>query len=130
MGMKYRDWLIQQRGTQGEPGFISQAELADRAGYHVTFISKLETSNALPRHPTRQRIHKALGTSERDLHEAGVLSPQRSRVGNAVNEAPASYEAAEGTEDLLAKAHDLVDQVNPDYLGRVVAALELMSRAP
>lgn len=73
MGVTYGEWLRAKRGQRGEPGFITQATLAERIGAERTFIVQLENSNKLPTYATRQKVHAALGTTEAELIDLGIV---------------------------------------------------------
>jgi transcriptional regulator with XRE-family HTH domain len=74
METTFAQWLRQKRGRRGEPGFISQVELARRMNVDRTFIVQLEKpGNRLPLYDTRQKIHAALGTTEDELRALGIV---------------------------------------------------------
>lgn len=73
MALHFGQWLKSKRGRRGEPGFVSQAELARRMDVDPTYVSQLERKAEPPTHQTRQKIHAALGTTEQDLKDLGII---------------------------------------------------------
>lgn len=73
MATTWSDWLKSKRGRRGDPDFVSLDELARRVGVSRTRIIQIEALADAPPYPTRQRIHDALGTTDDDLYEAGVI---------------------------------------------------------
>jgi transcriptional regulator with XRE-family HTH domain len=64
-------WLRNARSNH-QPR-ISQERLAELTGMDRAHLSKIENDRVdLPRFETRLRIHRVLGTSDRDLIDAGV----------------------------------------------------------
>lgn len=71
--MTYGAWLKSRRLKAG----LRQTDLAERIGIDPTYITKIETGKiGLPLLETRMRIHAALGSSEQELRELGVLDEQ------------------------------------------------------
>ncbi len=71
--MRYGDWLKMKRGRRGAVGFISQQRLADQVGIDRTYLNRIERGFIqLPEDDLRGRIHRALGTSDDDVRQAGV----------------------------------------------------------
>lgn len=63
-------WLKEQRALRR----MSQVALEERADLSDKHVSKFETGNyGMPTEDVRLRIHEALGTTEEDLVEAGLL---------------------------------------------------------
>lgn len=80
MALTFGEWLRSKRGMQGEPGFITQDELARRMNVARTFVVQLESPrHATPTYPTRKKIHHALGTTEEELITLGIISPRGAR---------------------------------------------------
>jgi transcriptional regulator with XRE-family HTH domain len=70
----YGEWLRRKRGTKRMPGFISQQGLADKVGVLRTYINQIENGRVdVPEYPLRQRIHEALGSSEQELIDLGIV---------------------------------------------------------
>ena len=68
--VRYGAWMKKARNEKG----ITQVELATATGIGQTYLSKIESGKVdLPNAEMRDRIHDVLGTSERDLVEAGVI---------------------------------------------------------
>ncbi len=89
--MHFGDWLSAKRGKRGEPGFVSQRELARRMGVDPTYISQLERRETAPSFDTRHRIHKALGTSEDELKTIGILPDGQADWELTIGAPPASH---------------------------------------
>lgn len=114
---------------------LSQREFGALIGMSRAYLAQVEGGS--PKWPEKYipAISQELGVSQSELARvagkitAEIIRPEYSRVANAINEIPTEYEVEESTEDLLGKAHALVDQVNPRYLRNVVATLKVMSRA-
>lgn len=69
--MTFGAWLRAARRSHRPP--ISQERLAEKTGIDRAHLSRMENDKVgLPLYETRQRIHQALGTSDDDLHAAGV----------------------------------------------------------
>src|SRR5215831_6046407 len=66
MATAFGAWPAARRGVRGEPGFVSQAELARRMGVDPTYVSQLERRDAPPSWETRRRIGGACPASSRD----------------------------------------------------------------
>lgn len=62
-------WLYEKRIARR----WSQADLEREAGLSERYASRLEGKAKAPQDEVRERIHKALGTSDDDLVQAGIL---------------------------------------------------------
>ena len=68
--MTYGDWLKEQRSRLR----MSQAEVEKRADLGNRHLSKFENGHyRMPTEDVRLRIHAALGTTDEDLVEVGIL---------------------------------------------------------
>lgn len=106
-GETFGGWLKRRRGVRGEPGFVSQQELADRVGVLRTYVNQIENGRiGIPALPLRQRIHGVLGTTEDDLIAAGILAPPGDRSATTRARSPLSLV----TPSPLARALDAIWQ--------------------
>lgn len=80
MDFGFGAWLADKRGRRGEPGFVSQRELARRMSVDATYISQLEKRHGPPSYETRQRIHDALGTTDDELIGLGIVPGRTGRL--------------------------------------------------
>lgn len=72
MAATFGEWLKEARARQ-RPA-LRQQDIADAIGVDRSYIVKIETGRiGLPQHETRQRIHAALGTSDDELRERGII---------------------------------------------------------
>jgi transcriptional regulator with XRE-family HTH domain len=72
--LTFGEWLQGKRGRKGDPGFVSQNELAKRMGVTRSYIGQLEDpTKPTPTFPTRQKVHAALGSSEQELVDLGIV---------------------------------------------------------
>lgn len=68
--LSYGHWLKEQRGLRR----MSQAEVEERADLAQRHVSKFENGHlSMPTEDVRLRIHAALGTTEEDLVDVGLL---------------------------------------------------------
>lgn len=68
--MEFSKWLRTQRIRNG----LTQMELQQKTDLGDKYISHLETGRVpRPQEETRKKIHRALGTSDEDLAQAGIL---------------------------------------------------------
>lgn len=76
MAMTWSEWLTGKRGKRGEPGFVSQEELARRMGVGRSRIVQLEEAGREPpSYAVRAKVHAALGTSDDELIALGIVRP-------------------------------------------------------
>lgn len=73
MAITWSDWLKSKRGRRGDPSFVSLDELASRMGVSRTRVIQIGRLDEPPPYPTRQRIHDALGTTEEELRQLGII---------------------------------------------------------
>ncbi len=77
MQTTFGKWLKSERRRRA----ITQADIEQQAGVSVSHVSKMENGHiGMPEPETRARIHKALGTSEDDLVDLGLLERIESPV--------------------------------------------------
>lgn len=81
MALTFGEWLRSKRGMKGDPGFITQDELARRMKVARTFVVQLESpGHPTPTYPTRKKIHAALGTTEDELIALGIVQGRGARL--------------------------------------------------
>lgn len=86
--MTFGTWLREKR-TQRSP-LLRQQDVADAIGLDRSYIVKVETGRiGLPQYETRQRIHAALGTTEAELIELGIVRAHVINVPTATAHAAA-----------------------------------------
>ena len=69
----FAQWVIAQRGSHNEVGFVSQQELADRMGVTVSTVAKMENSPKTPGAEVRARVHCRAGAGRRELPQTGLM---------------------------------------------------------
>ena len=107
-------WLKHKRGKRGEPGFITQGELARRMNVSRTYVAQLEEMNESPTYPTRQKVHEALGTTEEDLVALGIVrDPLQGTYPRTTSERPLR-EVSPRSDDPVARKARFVDSLSDD----------------
>jgi transcriptional regulator with XRE-family HTH domain len=106
MAMTFGEWMREKRGVEGEPGFVSQNELARRMRVSRSYVVQLEGKDGLPTLPTRQKVHAALGTTEEELKGLGILRSHERTVPSTV--------AISASDSGTLSAEEHVTITNPD----------------
>ena len=65
---------------------LTQEELAERAGIHVTFLSRIESGRALPGLDVLERLARALGVTLAEVVQALDAEPDSGRAGQLLEE--------------------------------------------
>lgn len=123
--MTFAEWLKVER----KRARLTQQRLADIAGLGRTYVITLEKGHVnLPQFETRARIHKALGTSEQDLIDAGVIRIEDQVIGLEAMQAISNIEARR--DPLLADALAILHRLDARRLGVAVQFLQILDERP
>jgi transcriptional regulator with XRE-family HTH domain len=126
MTTSYGQWLKAKRGRRGEPGFVSQEELAQKIGVSRTYVNQIEAKPAgsPPNYETRQKIHAALGTSEEELRRLGIVAGGVMHVAPATARVDAHGSIRTGTLTVTGGKITATDpDPTPDIIRRWAAAM-------
>ncbi len=128
-------WLKERRKRAG----LTQKRLADLSGIHRTYIVKIERGGVgLPGYDLRQRLHRALGTTEEDLRKAGIVEAAtlhdaehffRAHVTNQAGDPGRTFAEAEESARVLTElfalaAGNFLASLNDDQYQRLLELIE------
>ena len=84
---------------------LSQADLADKAGISITFLSNIERGNNFPLAGTLCSLAKALGVEVFELFKGDLVPSNNKKMMNQLS------------KDITQKIHSAVTDVFKQYLG-------------